>query len=69
MGVGRRPYSLGNREPLVPYDPELIDWFFIVDGDLNIYLIPSQVIAGRVALLLRAYTTYIVANAAGLVGR
>src|SRR5579863_4408528 len=23
--VGRRPYSIGNREPLVPYDPELID--------------------------------------------
>jgi hypothetical protein len=69
VGVGRRPYSLGNREPLVPYDPELIDWFFIVDGDLNIYLIPSQIIAGRVAILLRAYTTYIVANAAGLVER
>jgi hypothetical protein len=39
--VGRRPYSIGNRERRIPYDPELIDWFFIVDGDLNIYLIPS----------------------------
>ena len=46
--VGRRPYSAGNRKGLVPYDPELIDWFFIVDGDLAMYLIPSQVIAGRV---------------------
>jgi hypothetical protein len=36
--VGRRPYSAGNRERLIPYDPELIDWFFIVDGDLAIYL-------------------------------
>ena len=34
VGVGRRPYSIGNRERQVPYDPELIDWFFIVDGDL-----------------------------------
>jgi hypothetical protein len=66
VGVGRRPYSIGNREPLVPYDPELIDWFFIVDGDLNIYLIPSQVIGGRVGILLRTYRKYIVGSAAGL---
>jgi hypothetical protein len=66
VGVGRRPYSIGNREPLVPYDPELIDWFFIVDGDLNIYLIPSQVIGGRVGILLRTYKKYIVGSAAGL---
>jgi hypothetical protein len=51
--VGRRPYSVGNRERLVPYDPELIDLFFIMDGDLTMYLIPSRVIAGRVAILLR----------------
>ncbi len=63
--VGRRPYSVGNRERLIPYDPELIDWFFIVDGDLTIYLIPSRVIAGRVRILLRTYTKYIVGSAAG----
>jgi hypothetical protein len=66
VGVGRRPYSIGNREPLVPYDPELIDWFFIVDGDLTIYLIPSQVIGGRVGILLRTYSKYIVGSASGL---
>jgi hypothetical protein len=66
VGVGRRPYSVGSREPLRPYDPELIDWFFIVDGDLNIYLIPSQVIGGRVGILLRTYSKYIVGSAAGL---
>ena len=64
--VSRRPYSIGNRERRVPYDPELIDWFFIVDGDLNIYLIPSRVIAGRIAILLHTYTKYIVGSAAGL---
>jgi hypothetical protein len=64
--VSRRPYSVGNRERRVPYDPELIDWFFIMDGDLNIYLIPSRVIAGRIAILLHTYTKYIVGNAAGL---
>jgi hypothetical protein len=64
--IGRRPYSIGNNALLVPYDPEIIDLFFIVDGDLAIYLIPSRVIAGRVQILLRSYRKYIVANAAGL---
>jgi hypothetical protein len=35
-------------------------------GDLSLYLIPSRVIAGRVGLLLRTYSKYIVGNAAGL---
>jgi PD-(D/E)XK endonuclease len=66
VAVGRRPNSVGNRALRVPYDPEVIDYFFIVDGDLNMYLIPSRVIAGRVGILLRAYTGYIVGNARGL---
>jgi hypothetical protein len=69
VAVGRRPYSIGNRERRVPYDPELIDWFFILDGDLTIYLIPSRVIAGRVTILLHAYTECIVGNAAGFITR
>jgi hypothetical protein len=36
------------------------------DTDLSLYLIPSTVIAGRVGLLLRTYTRYIVGSAAGL---
>jgi PD-(D/E)XK nuclease superfamily protein len=66
--VGRRPYSIGNNTPLVPYDPDVIEYFFIIDGDLSIYLIPSRVIAGRVALQLRTYEKYIVGNACGLLG-
>jgi hypothetical protein len=65
VAVGRRPYSIGNRERRLPYDPELIDWFFILDGDLTIYLIPSKVIAGRVGILLHTYTKYAVGNVAG----
>jgi hypothetical protein len=68
ISVGRRPYSIRNNLPLVPYDPDVIDYFFIIDGDLNVYLIPSRVIAGRVSLLLRTYTKYIVGNASGLLG-
>jgi hypothetical protein len=64
--VSRRPYSVGNLEKRLPYDPEIIDFFLIVDGDLNIYLIPSRVIAGRVGISLRTYKKYIVGNASGL---
>jgi len=64
--IGRRPYSMGNKALLMPYDPGIIELFFIVDGDLAMYVIPSRVIAGRVQILLRTYSKYIVANAAGL---
>jgi len=66
--VGRRPYSIRKDAPLIPYDPDLIDYFFLIDGDLSMYLIPSRVIAGRVSILLRTYTKYIVGNAGGLLG-
>jgi hypothetical protein len=62
--VGRRPYSVGNRAPRIPDDPDLVDFFFIVDGDLNMYVIPSRVIAGRVAILLHNYSEFIVGSAA-----
>ena len=65
--VGRRPYSIGNRARLIPYDPDIIDLFFIVDGDLTMYLIPSRVIGGRVGILLRTYASYRVGSAAALV--
>lgn len=65
--IGRRPYSIRNNAALVPYDPDVIDLFFIVDGDLALYLIPSRIVAGRVQILLRTYRAYIVANAAGLI--
>jgi hypothetical protein len=65
-GVGRRTGP--RKTDRVPYDPDVIDYFFIIDGDLNLYLIPSRVIAGRVGLLLRTYKAYIVGNASGLLG-
>src|SRR5215469_4595039 len=64
--VGRRPYSPGNRERLVPYDPDLVDVFFILDGDLTMFVIPSRVIAGRVGILLSNYSEFVVGSAAFL---
>jgi hypothetical protein len=68
VSVSRRPYSVKNMAPRLPYDPKVIDYFFIVDGDFNLYLIPSSVIAGRVGILLRTYKEYIVGNVRGLIG-
>jgi hypothetical protein len=69
VGVGRHPDThakkAGHR---VAYDPDVIDLFFIIDGDLTMYLIPSRAIAGRVQVLLRTYKKYIVGSAAGLLG-
>lgn len=62
VSVGRQ----GNLPERTAYDPEVIDLFCIVDGDLNIYVIPSRILGGRVAVLLRAYTAYIVGNATGM---
>jgi hypothetical protein len=64
--VGRRPYSEGNRGRLIPYDPDALDFFFILDGDLTMYLIPSRVLAGRVQILLRNYRKYIVGDMGSL---
>jgi hypothetical protein len=66
--VGRRPYAARNLAPLMPYDPKAIDYFFIVDGEFSMYLIPSSAIAGRVGILLRTYKNYIVGTAEGLLG-
>jgi hypothetical protein len=63
--VSRRPYSAGNNAPLVPYDPDLIDLFFVVDGDLTMYVIPTRAVGGYTQILLRSYRKYVVGSAAG----
>lgn len=66
VSIGRRPYSVDKSIPKAPYDPDSIDYFFIVDGAGGIYLIPMRVIAGRVAISLASYREYKVGSAAGL---
>jgi PD-(D/E)XK endonuclease len=46
--VGHRPYSLDKTASIAPYDPDSLDYFFIIDGDGAVYLIPSRVLAGRI---------------------
>lgn len=40
------------------YDPEQIDSFFIIDGDLSFYLIPVAVVGGFLAIHVSAYDGY-----------
>jgi hypothetical protein len=39
----------------VPYDPDGIDYFFVIDGDLSYYLIPVRRVGGLQAIVLSAY--------------
>jgi PD-(D/E)XK endonuclease len=67
VGVGHHPDTHAKKQGyLLAYSPDEIDFFFIVDGDMTVYLIPSRAIAGRVGILLRTYRKYIVGNAQGL---
>jgi PD-(D/E)XK nuclease superfamily protein len=68
-GVGHHPDTHSKKKSYVlAYSPDEIDLFFIVDGDMTLYLIPSRAIAGRVGISLRTYRKYIVGNAQGLLG-
>lgn len=42
------------------YDPDEIDQFFVIDGDLNFYLIPVAAVGGLTAIRLSAYQHYLV---------
>jgi hypothetical protein len=64
-GICRAP-SFDKTAGNVPYDPGALDYFWIIDGDGAIYFIPSPLVAGRVALVLRAYSAYRVGNASSL---
>jgi hypothetical protein len=62
VGISRHPHALEKGGPRLPYDPDVIDYFFVVDSDMTMHLIPSRVVAGRVAVGLQTYKTYIVGN-------
>lgn len=63
--VGRRPYSPMDQGPVAPYELGTIDYFFIVDGDLNMYLIPAMALAGATRVSLRTYNHYVIGSARG----
>jgi PD-(D/E)XK nuclease superfamily protein len=54
--------------PLVPYAADEVDLFFIVDGDLTLYVVPFEAVAGQVTITLSAYDAYRVGSADSLAG-
>lgn len=40
------------------YDPDEIDYFFAIDGDLDLYLIPIAAVGGLHMIHLSAYSAY-----------
>lgn len=65
VSVSHRPDKNGKREP---YSSADVDQFFIVDGDMNLYLIPINALGGRIAINLRAYDDFKVGHARSLIG-
>lgn len=41
-----------------PYDPDEVDQFFVIDGDLEYYLIPLAVVGGFMSIQVSAYRAY-----------
>jgi len=66
VSVGRRPYALDKSAGKACYDPDSIDYFFVVNGEGAIYLIPISVVAGLTAIYLDRYFEYKVGDASSL---
>lgn len=64
--VGHRPDGPPKAADLVAYDADDVDLFFVVDGDMLLYLIPLSAIGDRTALSLRNYREFIVGDASSL---
>lgn len=64
--AGHRPDGSPTAADFIAYNADEVDLFFVVDGDLLLYLIPQATTAGKAALSLRAYTEFIVGDASSL---
>ena len=64
--IGRRIPGATKNGPLVPYTPEEVDMFFIVDGELTLYLIPGEVVRDNLSLNLTKYAKCQVGSAVGM---
>lgn len=64
--IGHRPDGSSHASDFVPYARGELDSFFIVDGDMMLYLIPAAAVAGKATLTLRGYRRFIVGDASSL---
>lgn len=66
VGVGRRPYVLEGATVKAPYDPEKLDYFFIVTAAGRLYLVPSQAFGGRTGVYIDHYPEYHIGDVSSL---
>lgn len=64
--IGHRPDGSPNASDFIPYGPDEVELFFMVDGDLLLYLIPVGATAGKTTLSLCGYEEFIVGDASSL---
>lgn len=64
--IGHRPDGSPKAADFIPYSADEVDLFFVVDGDLLLYLIPASATAGKATLSLRAYRGFLVGDASSL---
>lgn len=64
--VAPRAAGVNKNGPRLAYSPEDVDLFFILDGDLTIFLIPIIEIIGKQAINLRGYRRFRVGSASSL---
>ncbi|MFI6512843.1 group I intron-associated PD-(D/E)XK endonuclease [Streptosporangium sp. NPDC050855] len=56
--TSRRTPGATKNGPRVPYRLDDVDLFFIIDGDMMVYLIPSIAVSGKLHICLSAYMSY-----------
>jgi hypothetical protein len=64
--IGHRPDGSPKAADFIPYGPDEVDLFFVVDGNLLLYLIPADATVAKVTLSLRAYRDFVVGDASTL---
>lgn len=64
--IGHRPDGSPTAADFIPYRADEVDHFFVVDGDLLLYLIPANAVIGKMTLSLGAYRDFIVGDASSL---
>jgi hypothetical protein len=64
--IGHCPDGSPKAADLICYTAEEVDSFFVVDGDLRLYLIPAAAIAGKTTLSLRGFSEFVVGDASSL---
>ncbi|MGP3915397.1 hypothetical protein [Nonomuraea sp. 10N515B] len=66
--VAPRVSGMRKSGPRIPYDPVDVSMFFIVDRNLDVYLIPGIAIYGKTGISLAKYEAYRVGSARCLMG-